>query len=404
MRQAQPRVDRRRDGRDLFERAREVLEQRDGIVVAAVEVQPRGRPLVGLEPLAHGDSLASARRCRDDDHRRRLAAQPLDEPAAVHGVGAALRTAELGPGETGGEGEVAGPRSGARAGRGRRLPRDARRLTGPSATRTLPRPMLHPVPLRAAAVSVPRGGAAARERWRPEGEARRATATPSGRRGRGPLAAAQSPAPILAPPAGRTRVTRRRPSAQTTLKPSSPASTIAPIAPPTPATSRAGCGAAAKTCSVSPPRVVQAPGDGSQPRMRSWTCFTGLPQSMRAFCFSQGASYVASASSCGMCGAVPAATRLYRLQKRLHSHREQAVEVDRAERVCLRDGRRALEQHVAGVDAAVRPEDGEAGLGLALDDRPVDRAAAAVPRQQRRDGTGWCRAPAPRGTPGGRSA
>ena len=44
----------------------------------------------------------------------------------------------------------------------------------------------------------------------------------------------------------------------------------------------------------------------------------------------------------------------------------------------------ALQQDVAGVDAAVRPEHREAGLRLAHDQRPVDRAATAVPRKQRR--------------------
>ena len=85
-----------------------------------------------------------------------------------------------------------------------------------------------------------------------------------------PLAAAHSPAPCLAPPAGRTGH-RQAASAHTTLKPSSPTEATSPIAPPTPATSRAGCGAAAKIWRARPSPVVQAPGAGSQPRMRSWS-------------------------------------------------------------------------------------------------------------------------------------
>ena len=47
------------------------------------------------------------------------------------------------------------------------------------------------------------------------------------------------------------------------------------------------------------------------------------------------------------------------------------------------DRRLLLQQHVAGIEAVVGPEDRQPGLGLALDDRPVDRAGAAIGRQQR---------------------
>ena len=43
-----------------------------------------------------------------------------------------------------------------------------------------------------------------------------------------------------------------------------------------------------------------------------------------------------------------------------------------------------LQQDGPGVEPFVGPEDGEAGLGLAVDDRPVDGAGAPVPGQQRR--------------------
>ena len=73
-----------------------------------------------------------------------------------------------------------------------------------------------------------------------------------------------------------------------------------------------------------------------------------------------------------------------RLQHRFDAHRKQAVEIHRAERVGRADRRLLLQQHVAGIEAVVGPEDRQAGLGLAFDDRPVDRARAAIGRQQRR--------------------
>ena len=90
-----------------------------------------------------------------------------------------------------------------------------------------------------------------------------------------------------------------------------------------------------------------------------------------------------STSSCLMRGALPAFTRSTDFQHRLDAHREQAVEIDGAERVGGADRRLLLEQHVAGIEAVVGPEDRQAGFLLALDDRPVDRAGAAIGRQQR---------------------
>ena len=72
-----------------------------------------------------------------------------------------------------------------------------------------------------------------------------------------------------------------------------------------------------------------------------------------------------------------------RLQHGLDAEREQMVEVDGAERVGA-DGDRLLQDHRTFVEAVIGTEDGEACLGVALDDRPVDRARAAVLRQQPR--------------------
>src|ERR1700674_5637132 len=95
-------------------------------------------------------------------------------------------------------------------------------------------------------------------------------------------AAANSPAPILAPSAGFTRVTLMRPSAQTTVKLSGSVATTSPIFPLIPLGARAGSGVVSKICSLAPLSVVHAPGAGSQPRIRLWICAHGLPQSMRA--------------------------------------------------------------------------------------------------------------------------
>ena len=73
-----------------------------------------------------------------------------------------------------------------------------------------------------------------------------------------------------------------------------------------------------------------------------------------------------------------------RLHHGVDAHREQPVEIHGAERVGAADRRFLLQQHVAGIEAVVRPEDRQTGFLLALDDRPVDRRRAAIGRQQRR--------------------
>ena len=72
--------------------------------------------------------------------------------------------------------------------------------------------------------------------------------------------ATNSPASIFLPPAGCTRVTLKRPSAQTTVKPSLSTATISPSLPAMPLGSLAGSGLASKIFSVLPSSV--APGAG----------------------------------------------------------------------------------------------------------------------------------------------
>src|SRR5438094_228061 len=59
------------------------------------------------------------------------------------------------------------------------------------------------------------------------------------------------------------------------------------------------------------------------------------------------------------------------LEHRVDAHREQAVEIDRAERVGAGDRRLLLNENVAGIEPVVGPEDRQPGLRLALDDRPI---------------------------------
>ena len=71
---------------------------------------------------------------------------------------------------------------------------------------------------------------------------------------------AHSPASIFLPSAGCTRVTLKRPSAQTTVKPSASTATISPSLPAMPFGSFAGSGLASKILSVLPSSV--RPGAG----------------------------------------------------------------------------------------------------------------------------------------------
>ena len=132
-----------------------------------------------------------------------------------------------------------------------------------------------------------------------------------------------------------------------------------------------------RSSAVLPSSVVQAPGAGLQPRISRSICSHGLPQSMLGVVGGRsGLRRSPCVSSCLMRGALPAFTRSTDFQHRLDAHREQAVEIDRAERVGGADRRLLLQQHVAGIEAVVGPEDRQAGFLLALDDRPVDRADA----------------------------
>ena len=73
-----------------------------------------------------------------------------------------------------------------------------------------------------------------------------------------------------------------------------------------------------------------------------------------------------------------------RFEHGLDAHGKQPVEIHRAERVGCRYRRLFLDQHVAGIESVVRPEDRQAGFALALDDRPVDGARPAISGKQRR--------------------
>src|SRR4029077_16356927 len=93
---------------------------------------------------------------------------------------------------------------------------------------------------------------------------------------------AHSPASIFLPSAACTREILRRPSAQTTAKPSASIPTISPSLPPIPFGSFAGSGLASKIFSCLPSSVVHAPGAGLQPRISRSICSQGLPQSILA--------------------------------------------------------------------------------------------------------------------------
>src|SRR6185437_12637173 len=56
---------------------------------------------------------------------------------------------------------------------------------------------------------------------------------------------------------------------------------------------------------------------------------------------------------------------IYRFEHGVDAHREQAVEVDRTERVGVADWRLLLNQYVAGIEAVVGPEDRQACFLLA---------------------------------------
>src|SRR5881628_940080 len=72
-----------------------------------------------------------------------------------------------------------------------------------------------------------------------------------------------------------------------------------------------------------------------------------------------------------------------RFEHRRDPHREQAIEIDAAERVIRAERRFLLQDHGAFVQAICRPEDGQSGFGVAAYDRPVDRARPAIFRQKR---------------------
>ncbi len=147
--------------------------------------------------------------------------------------------------------------------------------------------------------------------------------------------------------------------------------------------SLAGSGLASNILRVLPSSVDQAPGAGLQPRISGSICRQDLAQSMRAFSGPQRPSYVAFEFVLLDARRLAGLHQIDGFEHRLDAHRKQPVEVDGAERVGRADRRLLLDQHVAGIEAVVRPEDRQAGFLFAEDDRPVDRRGAAIGRQQR---------------------
>src|SRR5215213_11101643 len=74
----------------------------------------------------------------------------------------------------------------------------------------------------------------------------------------------------------------------------------------------------------------------------------------------------------------------YRLRHCGNAQRKELIEIKRANRVVGPDRHFALQEDWSRVDAHVRPEHRQSRLRLPLDNRPVDRACASVPWEQRR--------------------
>src|ERR1700733_8239321 len=82
--------------------------------------------------------------------------------------------------------------------------------------------------------------------------------------------------PAIFGPSACTRVTLKRPSAQTTVKPSASTATTSPSLPAIPLGSLAGSGLASKIFTVLPSNPVHAPGAGLQQRMSRTIRLRGL--------------------------------------------------------------------------------------------------------------------------------
>jgi len=80
----------------------------------------------------------------------------------------------------------------------------------------------------------------------------------------------------------------------------------------------------------------------------------------------------------------PGNDQICRLEHGIHAHFEQPVEIDCPQGIIDADRYFFLQDYRAFVQTVGGTEDGQTGLGLALDDRPIDRAGAAVLGQQRR--------------------
>src|SRR5207248_11246372 len=66
------------------------------------------------------------------------------------------------------------------------------------------------------------------------------------------------------------------------------------------------------------------------------------------------------------------------LQHRLDPHRKQAIEIDGSERVSRPYRRTFRNKSITGIEPIVGPENRKSGFFLALDDRPIDGAGAAI--------------------------
>ncbi len=151
------------------------------------------------------------------------------------------------------------------------------------------------------------------------------------------------PASIFLPPSGCTRVTLKRPSAQTTVKPSASTATISPSLPAMPLGSLAGSGLASKIFSVLPSSV--RPGAGR----RIAAADQAVDLLPRLAPVDLGVAGAAAAFVGRLRLVLLDARRLAGLhqidafQHRLDAHREQAVEIDGAERVGAGDRRLLLD-------------------------------------------------------------
>ena len=83
-------------------------------------------------------------------------------------------------------------------------------------------------------------------------------------------------------------------------------------------------------------------------------------------------------------GRIAAFDQIHRFGDCVYAQREQFVEVKTARGFVRGDGDFFLQQDRSGIDAFIEPENCKSGFTLAVKQRPVNRAAAAMSRQQGR--------------------